>query len=109
MHRAVGHRDAEIESTIRGYADPLFRAAGLDPAGIRVLLVNDDSINAFVAGGMRLFINTGLLMRADTPNQVKGVIAHETGHIAHGDISRLVTQSDARRQLAPRCRLRLRR
>lgn len=82
-------RDAEIESTIRGYADPLFRAAGLDPAGIRVLLVNDDSINAFVAGGMRLFINTGLLMRADTPNQVKGVIAHETGHIAGAHLSRI--------------------
>ncbi|WP_303982437.1 M48 family metalloprotease [Dongia mobilis] len=82
-------RDAEIESTIRGYADPLFRVAGLDPAGIRVLLVNDDSINAFVAGGMRLFINTGLLMRADTPNQVKGVIAHETGHIAGAHLSRI--------------------
>jgi predicted Zn-dependent protease len=82
-------RDAEVESTIRGYADPLFRAAGLDPNGIRVLLVNDDSINAFVAGGMRLFINTGLLMRADTANQVMGVIAHETGHIAGAHLSRI--------------------
>lgn len=82
-------RDAEIESTIRAYADPLFTVAGLDPSGIRVLLVNDDSINAFVAGGMRLFINTGLLMRADTPNQVKGVIAHETGHIAGAHLSRI--------------------
>jgi len=82
-------RDAEIESTIRAYADPLFRAAGLDPLAIRVLLVNDDSINAFVAGGQRLFLNTGLLMRADTPNQVKGVIAHETGHIAGAHLSRI--------------------
>lgn len=82
-------RDAEVESTIRTYADPLFRAAGLDPNGIRVLLVDDDSINAFVAGGMRLFINTGLLIRADTANQVKGVIAHETGHIAGAHLSRI--------------------
>ena len=82
-------RDAEIEATIRSYADPLFRAAGLDPSGIRVHLVNEDTINAFVAGGMRLFINTGLLMRADTPNQVKGVIAHETGHIAGAHLSRI--------------------
>ncbi|MDY0873176.1 M48 family metalloprotease [Dongia rigui] len=82
-------RDAEIESTIRAYADPLFRAAGLDPLAIRVLLVNEDSINAFVAGGQRLFINTGLLLRADTPNQVKGVIAHETGHIAGAHLSRI--------------------
>lgn len=82
-------RDAETESTIRAYADPLFRAAGLDPAGIRVLLVNDDSINAFVAGGMRMFINTGLLIRADTANQVIGVIAHETGHISGAHLSRI--------------------
>ncbi len=82
-------RDAEVESTIRDYADPLFRAAGLDPSAIRVLLVDDDSINAFVAGGMRLFINTGLLIRSDTANQVKGVIAHETGHIAGAHLSRI--------------------
>lgn len=82
-------RDAEIESTIRTYADPVFRAAGLDPNGIRVLLVNEDTINAFVAGGMRMFINTGLLMRADRANQVIGVIAHETGHIAGAHLSRI--------------------
>lgn len=82
-------RDAEIEATIQSYATPLFRAAGLDPFAVRILLVNDDSINAFVAGGQRLFINTGLLMRADTPNQVKGVIAHETGHIAGAHLSRI--------------------
>src|SRR5690606_30865504 len=72
--------------------DPLFRAAGLDPAGVRVLLVNDDSINAFVAGGMRMFINTGLLIRADRANQVIGVIAHETGHIAGAHLSRIQEQ-----------------
>lgn len=82
-------RDAETEWIIRSYADPLFRAAGLDPAGIRVLLVNDDSINAFVAGGMRMFINTGLLIRSDRANQVIGVIAHETGHIAGAHLSRI--------------------
>jgi predicted Zn-dependent protease len=82
-------RDAETENIIRSYADPLFRAAGLDPAGIRILLVNDDSINAFVAGGMRMFINTGLLIRSDSANQVIGVIAHETGHISGAHLSRI--------------------
>jgi predicted Zn-dependent protease len=82
-------RDAEIEATIRAYADPIFRVAGLDPAGIRVLLVNDDRINAFVAGGMRLFIHSGLLMQSENANQLIGVIAHETGHISGGHLSRL--------------------
>lgn len=82
-------RDAETENLIRTYADPLFRAAGLDPNGIRVSLVNDDSINAFVAGGARMFINTGLLMQSDSANQVIGVIAHETGHIAGAHLSRI--------------------
>jgi predicted Zn-dependent protease len=82
-------RDAEIEATIRAYADPLFRAAGLDAAAIKVHLLQDDRINAFVAPGMNMFINTGLLMRADRPNQVIGVIAHETGHIAGGHLVRI--------------------
>jgi predicted Zn-dependent protease len=82
-------RDAEIEATIRAYADPLFAAAGLDASAIKVHLLNDDRINAFVAPGMNMFINTGLLLRADRPNQVIGVIAHETGHIAGGHLTRI--------------------
>jgi predicted Zn-dependent protease len=82
-------RDAEIEATIRAYAEPVFKVAGLDAAAIKVHLVNDNQINAFVTPGMNMFINTGLLIRADDPNQVIGVIAHETGHIAGGHLVRL--------------------
>lgn len=82
-------RDAEIEGTIRAYAAPLFAVAGLDPDAVQVYLVNDTRINAFVAGGQRLFLNTGLIMRAKNPNQLSGVIAHETGHIAGGHLARL--------------------
>lgn len=82
-------RDAEIEDTIRKMATPLFRAAGLTPASVSIHLVNDKTLNAFVADGQRLFMNTGLLMRADNAAQVIGVIAHETGHIAGGHLSRL--------------------
>jgi predicted Zn-dependent protease len=82
-------RDAEVEATIREYATPLFAAAGLDPAAIRVHLVNDPSLNAFVANGLNMFINTGLLVRSDHAGQVVGVIAHETGHISGGHLARL--------------------
>lgn len=82
-------RDAEVENTIRAYATPLFQAAGLDPDAVRIHLVNDSSINAFVAGGQNLFINTGLLIRSENANQVIGVIAHETGHIAGGHLIRI--------------------
>jgi predicted Zn-dependent protease len=81
-------RDAEIEATIRSYATPLFTAAGIEPEAVRVHIVNDDTLNAFVAGGMNLFLNTGLLMRSESANQVIGVIAHETGHIAGGHLAR---------------------
>ncbi len=82
-------RDAEIEATVRAYAAPLFAVAGLDPDAVQVYLVGDQRINAFVAGGQRLFLNTGLILRAKTPNQLSGVIAHETGHIAGGHLARL--------------------
>jgi len=82
-------RDAEIEATIRIYATPVFRAAGLNPDDISVHIVNDRSLNAFVAGGLNMFFHTGLLLRVETPNQLVGVIAHETGHISGGHLARL--------------------
>jgi predicted Zn-dependent protease len=82
-------RDAEIEHTIRLYSAPIFQAAGMSAAKIQVNLVNDNRLNAFVAGGRYIFINTGLLSRAEHAGQVIGVIAHETGHIAGGHLVRL--------------------
>ncbi len=82
-------RDAEIETTIRAYATPIFTAAGLDPRAVHVYLLESDEINAFVAGGMNLFIYTGLLVKTERPNQLVGVMAHETGHIAGGHLARV--------------------
>ncbi|MCG8547463.1 MAG: M48 family metalloprotease [Alphaproteobacteria bacterium] len=82
-------RDTEIENTIRVYSAPLFRAAGIDASSVQIYLVNDHRLNAFVAGGMRIFIHTGLLSTAKSPGQVIGVLAHEIGHISGGHLSRL--------------------
>src|SRR5512134_3229008 len=82
-------RDTEIENTIRTWATPVFRAAGLDPSAVDIFIVNDKGINAFVAGGQKLFLNTGLLLQSDNANQVIGVIAHEVGHIQGGHLARV--------------------
>jgi predicted Zn-dependent protease len=82
-------RDAETETIIRGLAAPVFEAADLDPQAIEINLINDPQLNAFVAGGQRVFINTGLLLRVRTPNELIGVIAHETGHISGGHLARI--------------------
>jgi predicted Zn-dependent protease len=81
-------RDAEIEHTIRGYAEPIFKAAGLEPKAVRIFLVQDKEFNAFVAGGQNLFIHTGLIETVERPRELIGVIAHETGHIAGGHLAR---------------------
>ena len=81
-------RDTEIERTLKSYEDPIATAAGLDPAAIHIYIVNDSNINAFVAEGQNIFINTGLFLQLKTPNQIIGVMAHETGHIAGGHLVR---------------------
>jgi predicted Zn-dependent protease len=81
-------RDAETENDIKTMAAPIFRAAGLEPSDVGVYLIQDNSLNSFVAGGQAIFINSGLVLRAETPNQLLGVIAHETGHIAGGHVLR---------------------
>ncbi|MGQ9371058.1 M48 family metalloprotease [Azospirillum sp. A39] len=79
--------DAETEHTIREMARPIFSAAGVDPEAVHIVLVNDPSLNAFVAGGQNIFIHTGLLLDTSA-EQLIGVIAHETGHIAGGHLVR---------------------
>jgi predicted Zn-dependent protease len=82
-------RDAEIEQLLREYTQPILRAAGLTQQNVQVVIINDRSFNAFVADGRRIFVNGGALMEAETPNQIIGVLAHETGHIAGGHLSRM--------------------
>lgn len=88
-------RDAEIEAILRAYARPVFGMAGFGSGYVNVHIVRDERLNAFVAGGRHMFINTGLLKRATDPSQVIGVIAHEAGHIAG---SHLVTLRQAIRE-----------
>jgi predicted Zn-dependent protease len=85
-------RDAETEQLLRDYAAPIFRTAGINAKATKIILVNERSFNAFVANGQKIFINVGALMDADTPNEVIGVIAHETGHIQGGHLARLRQQ-----------------
>lgn len=79
-------RDAETEAMFAQMSTPLVKAAGLSPRDVRVVLINDDSINAFVAGGQTVYVHSGLIREASTANQVQGVIAHELGHIADGHV-----------------------
>ena len=82
-------RDSETEALFRDLTSPLARAAGLDPANVKVVLIRDDSINAFVAGGQIVYVHSGLIAKADNANQLQGVIAHELGHVAGGHVLRL--------------------
>lgn len=80
-------RDAEIEHTLRMYGDPIFRIGGLKPSNVHLFIVNDDSLNSFVAGGANMFIHTGIIMDCATPDMLIGVMAHETGHIVGGHLA----------------------
>lgn len=84
----AGIRDAEIEKILRNYSDPLFKTGGLDPKAVKIYIINDPSLNAFVAGGQNVFMHTGMIMTLDSPNELKGVIAHETGHITGSHLAR---------------------
>jgi len=81
-------RDTEIEDTLEDFTTPLLKAAGLNSDNVDIYIVNDNSLNAFVTRGQNIFLNTGLIQQAETPLQLKGVIAHEAGHIADGRLAR---------------------
>jgi predicted Zn-dependent protease len=82
-------RDAETENLFHDIADPLIAAGKLNPKNVQIVLINDDSINAFVATGQAVYIHSGLITAADNANEVQGVIAHELGHITGGHAIRI--------------------
>jgi predicted Zn-dependent protease len=81
-------RDTEIEEILHKDGEAMWRAAGLNPDLMRVVLVGDKDINAFTAGGTTIYVNTGLIEATQNPNQLIGVLAHETGHITGGHVAR---------------------
>jgi predicted Zn-dependent protease len=85
-------RDTEIEQLMRDYAVPILRAAGLAKQNVKVMVLNNRSFNAFVMDGRHIFVHAGALFDAKTPNEIIGVFAHETGHLAGGHLSRLREQ-----------------
>ncbi len=85
-------RDTEAEQLLRDYTRPVLRAAGLEKQNIQVVILNESVFNAFVADGRRIFVNYGAMMQSETPNQIIGVLAHETGHLAGGHLAKLREQ-----------------
>ena len=82
-------RDAELEQLLRDYLNPVLRAAGLGKQNVRVVVINDMGFNAFVMDGRHVFVNAGAIFDSRTPNELIGVLAHETAHLAGGHLSRL--------------------
>src|ERR1700722_12624860 len=85
-------RDTEAEQLLREYTRPVLRAAGLEKQNIQIVIINDSAFNAFVADGRRIFVNYGAMMQSLTPNQIIGVLAHETGHLAGGHLAKMREQ-----------------
>ena len=82
-------RDTETEQLFADLARPLIEAAKLDDKSVEVVLLNDDEINAFVAGSQNVYVNSGLIIAADNVNEVQAVVAHELGHVAGGHSIRM--------------------
>jgi predicted Zn-dependent protease len=88
-------RDAETEQLLIDMAAPLIEASELEPGNVELVLINDGSINAFVAGGQAIYVHSGLLNEAGTANEVQGVLAHELGHITAGHVVRFNERTKA--------------
>jgi predicted Zn-dependent protease len=85
-------RDTETEQLLRDYTRPILRTAGLEKQNIQPVIINNGTFNAFVADGRRIFVNYGAILQSETPNQLIGVLAHETGHLAGGHLAKLREQ-----------------
>jgi predicted Zn-dependent protease len=81
-------RDTEIEAILHDLMDPVFVAANTNPSSVELYMVGDPTLNAATLPGHRIIVNSGLIMQCDNPNELEGVLAHETGHMERGDDAR---------------------
>ena len=93
-------RDAEMERALRELARPVIAASGQSPNSVRIYVLKDDSLNAFVRDARAVFIHSGLLLRMDRPEMLQAVIAHEVAHIANGHLTRRPANARAARNKA---------
>ncbi|MBV7393165.1 M48 family metalloprotease [Mameliella sediminis] len=93
-------RDADMEYALRQLAAPLLSAAGLSPQQVKIIVIDDGSLNAFVTDTSHIFLHSGLIMRLDSAEALQAVIAHEAAHIANGHISRRLGNMRAARTAA---------
>src|ERR1700744_543324 len=77
-------RDEETEQDLKTMITPIFKQAGLSPDTVKFIIVESNELNAFVAGGQNIFLYTDLVLKTENPEELFGVIAHESGHIADG-------------------------
>ncbi len=83
-------RDTEIEEILHQEMDPVFAAANIDPSRVKLYVVADnDVVNAETGSGYNMIVFSGLLLKTTTPNELIGVLAHETGHMERGDVARV--------------------
>ncbi|HVZ12857.1 MAG TPA: M48 family metalloprotease [Bauldia sp.] len=83
-------RDAETEALLADYLRPIIKVAGVPMPKIHI--VPSDEFNAFVTDNGNLFVNTGAIIETETPNELIGILAHETGHIVNQDTARFAQQ-----------------
>ena len=93
-------RDADMEHGLKELATPVLKAAGLSPNRVKILVVNDGSLNAFVVSQDAIFLHSGLISKLTTPGQLQAVIAHEAAHIANGHLTRRLTNLKVARTAA---------
>lgn len=93
-------RDAETEALIKDYLRPIFKAAGIRSKNRHVYLIPSQAFNAFVADGSKIFVNVGAVIQSETPGELIGVLAHETAHVANGDLARFKQQLETTKNIA---------
>ena len=89
------YRDYLMQSYIEGLVQKLAPYSALEQVAVKVLVIDSPSMNAFAVPGGVIGINTGLLLHAQTEDELASVIAHEIAHLSQRHFSRSVADRKA--------------
>ncbi len=75
------YKNSKVQSAIQSFAAPLIRTTARPNLPWEIVVLDDDTVNAWALPGGKLAVNKGLIRYVASDHELAAVIAHEIGHV----------------------------
>ncbi len=75
------YKNSKVQSAMQRFAEPLIRTTARPNLPWDIVVLDDNTVNAWALPGGKLAVNKGLMQYTASDHELAAVIAHEIGHV----------------------------